>query len=143
LDILIEASAENARRLLDALLDANLGTATLTSVDDILANEITIFRDCVRLDVQSFTPGLRFEDAWRHRVTLTHPGQEFFIASKDDLIASKRGAGRDCPAAEAALVLSQLCTKQISVSNECAPRISKPHFSPPRDSSLVTKSQTR
>ena len=95
LDILIEASPQNARRLLDPLPDANLGTAALTSVEDILANEITIFRDRVRLDVQTSTPGIHFEDAWRNRVTLAYQGQEFFIASKDDLIASKRADGRD------------------------------------------------
>ncbi|MCC6487863.1 MAG: hypothetical protein IT364_10220 [Candidatus Hydrogenedentes bacterium] len=86
LDIPIEASPENARRLLAALLEANLGAAALTSVDNILANEITIFQDRVRLDVQTFTPGLRFEDAWRNRVTLTYRGQEFFVASRGDLI---------------------------------------------------------
>ncbi len=41
--ILIEATPENAQRLLDALIDAGLGTATLTNVENILANEITIF----------------------------------------------------------------------------------------------------
>jgi hypothetical protein len=95
LDILIEASPENTRRLLDALLDAGLGTAALTSVDDLLANEITIFRDRVRLDVQTSTPGITFAEAWRDRETVTYQAQEFFILSKTHLIASKRAAGRD------------------------------------------------
>jgi hypothetical protein len=55
LDILIEANPENAQRLLDALLDAGLGTATLTDVKDVLAHEITIFKDYVRIDVQTST----------------------------------------------------------------------------------------
>ena len=95
LDILIEATPENTRRLLDALLDAGLGTAALTTVDDVLAHEITIFRDRVRLDVQTSTPGVDFDDAWRNRKTVTYQGQDFFILSKEDLIASKRAAGRD------------------------------------------------
>ena len=41
LDILIEASPENAQRLLDALLEAGLGTASLTTSEEVLANEIT------------------------------------------------------------------------------------------------------
>ena len=94
LDILIEATPENTRRLLDALLDAGLGTASLTSPEDILANEITIFRDRVRLDVQTSTPGIDFADAWLHRMKVEYQGQEFFILSKQDLIASKRAAGR-------------------------------------------------
>ncbi|MCX6993178.1 MAG: nucleotidyltransferase [Kiritimatiellaeota bacterium] len=95
LDILIEATPENTRRLLAALLDAGLGTASLTTVADVLANEITIFRDRVRVDVQTSTPGITFDDAWQRRKTLSYHGQEFFILSKQDLIASKRAAGRD------------------------------------------------
>jgi len=94
-DILIEATPENAQRLLDALLDAGLGTASLTSVPDLLANEITIFKDRVRIDVQTSTPGVCFADAWANRKTVTYQGQEFFILSKEDLVASKRAAGRD------------------------------------------------
>ena len=95
LDILIEASPENAQRLLDAFLDAGLGTAALTSAADLLANEITIFKDRVRIDVQTSTPGLEFADAWARRQTVSFHGHEFFIVSKGDLISSKRAAGRD------------------------------------------------
>jgi len=42
LDILIEADPQNARRLLDALLDAQLGTAGLSSPEELLKHEITI-----------------------------------------------------------------------------------------------------
>ena len=62
LDILIEATPENAQRLLDALLEAGLGTASLTTSEEVLANEITIFRDRVRIDVQTSTPGIEFSD---------------------------------------------------------------------------------
>jgi hypothetical protein len=94
LDVLIEATPENTQRLLEALLSAGLGTASLTTAGDVLANEITVFRDRVRVDVQTSTPGIKFADAWRHRKTVTYQGQQFFILSKQDLIASKRAAGR-------------------------------------------------
>jgi len=94
LDILIEATPDNAQRLLDALLNAGLGTAALTSAGDVLANEITVFKDRVRLDVQTFTPGLDFADVWSRRKTVTYQGQEFFILCKDDVIRSKIAAGR-------------------------------------------------
>lgn len=42
LDILIEATEENAGRLLDAFLDAQLGTAALTTPEQLLANTITM-----------------------------------------------------------------------------------------------------
>ncbi|MGD2185934.1 MAG: hypothetical protein PVI71_07395 [Desulfobacterales bacterium] len=95
LDILIEATPENTRRLLDALLDAAMGTTSLTDIDEILSNEITIFKDRVRIDVQTSTPGLHFQDAWKRRNTMEYQGQSFYVASRKDLISSKRAAGRD------------------------------------------------
>ena len=95
LDILIEATPDNAKRLLDALEDAHLGTATLTSPEELLAHEITVFNDQVRIDVQTFTPGIKFENAWGNRNTIEYQGRNFFVVSKEDLIASKRAAGRE------------------------------------------------
>jgi hypothetical protein len=95
LDILVEASEENAARLLQALLAAGLGTANLTSAEEILANEITVFNDIIRVDVQTFTPGLEFAQAWANKVIMHFNNQSFYVLSKADLISSKRGAGRD------------------------------------------------
>lgn len=95
LDILIEATPENAERLLAALTDVGFGTAALTNPEDVVVHEITVFNDRVRIDVQTCTPGVSFQDAWRRRQTVTYQGQDFFIVSKEDLIASKRAAGRD------------------------------------------------
>lgn len=95
LDILIEATPENAQRLLDALLDAGLGTAVLTTVDDLLAHEITIFRDRIRIDVQISTPGISFRAAWERRDEMKYGEQRFYVASRVDLIASKLAAGRE------------------------------------------------
>jgi len=95
LDILIEATPENAQRLLDALVEAGLGTALLTSAEELLAHEITVFKDWVRIDVQTHTPGLRFEEAWERRVVMEYQKQQFFVVSREDLIASKLAAGRE------------------------------------------------
>jgi len=94
LDILVEATPRNAQRLLDALLAAGLVTAEMTDAATLLSKEITIFRDKVRIDVQTRTPGLDFAGAWKRRVTMRHEGQEFHVLSKADLIASKRASGR-------------------------------------------------
>lgn len=93
LDILIKATPDNAQRLLNALLAANLGTASLTSADELLAHEITIFNDWVRIDVQTTTPGLLFEQAWQNPETMTYQNQIFYVVSRTDLIASKLAAG--------------------------------------------------
>lgn len=104
LDILIEATPENAQRLLDALLDAGLGTAALTTCEDLLAHEITIFRDRIRIDVQITTPGINFSTAWERRDEMQYGEQKFYVASKADLIASKLAAGREIDLEEVRLL---------------------------------------
>lgn len=94
LDILIEATPENARRLLDALVAAGLGTATMVTPEGILAHEVTIFKDRVRVDVQTATPGIILEEAWERRDVMDYRGVKMMVASRKDLIASKRAAGR-------------------------------------------------
>jgi hypothetical protein len=94
LDILIEASPVNAQNLLEALAEANFATALMITADELLAHEITIFKDRVRIDVQTSTPGLNFDHAWQNCDTMTFQDQKFYVASKEDLIASKRAAGR-------------------------------------------------
>jgi len=95
---------ENARRLLDALDEAKLGTASLIDVDTLLANEITVFKGVVRINVQNSTPGLAFADAWRNRKTVDYQGQSLFVVSKQDLIAAKRAAGRAIDLADVRLL---------------------------------------
>jgi hypothetical protein len=93
LDILIDATAENASALLLALRNAGFGTAEMIDAEELLRHEITIFRDRYRIDVQTFTPGLAFGAAWDRKVEMAFGGVPFFVACKSDLIASKRAAG--------------------------------------------------
>ena len=94
LDILIEPTIENAERLLAALTELGFGTASMTSPDELVSKEITIFADRIRLDVQTSTPGIEFKDVWKRRVTMNYKGQGFQVVSLRDLISSKRAAGR-------------------------------------------------
>lgn len=95
LDILVEASTENAQRLLDALDEAGLATASLISAIELVENEITVFQDRVRVDVQMSTPGIDFDVAWEKRTVMEYGGQSFYVVSREDLISSKRAAGRE------------------------------------------------
>jgi len=106
LDILIDATPANAANLLQALTDAGLGTATLTTPEEVLGNEITVFKDRVRIDVQTSTPGLSFADAWSHRESMEYRGQPFHVVSKPDLIAAKRAAGRPVDLDDVRLLLA-------------------------------------
>jgi hypothetical protein len=93
-DLLIEASEPNATRLLKALEAAGIDSAALTTPQQLLAHEITIFKDVVRIDVQTSTPGVSFEEAWHRRVEREVSSVPYWILSKPDLIAAKRAAGR-------------------------------------------------
>jgi len=104
LDLFIEATSDNAQRLLDALAESGMGTAHLTTAADLLAHAITIFQDRVRIDVQTSTPGLTFAEAWTGRVTMAYEGQQFNVVSRVHLIRSKRASGRDIDLQDASIL---------------------------------------
>ena len=67
----------------------------MTTAVELLAHEITVFRDKVRIDVQTATPGIEFEAAWQNKEIMKYRKQNFYVVSREDLIASKRAAGRE------------------------------------------------
>ncbi len=73
--ILIEPTMGKAERLLKALRQAGFGTTDLIDAQGILAHEITVFNDRVRIDALTSTPGLTFQDAWNERQTMDYQGQ--------------------------------------------------------------------
>jgi len=114
LDVLIEPTKDNVERLLSAMIEAGLGTASLTNAEDVLSKEITIFTDRIRLDVQTSTPGISFEQAWQRRVTMNYRGQILEVISVGDLIASKTAAGRDVDLADVRILRS----KEVNSTHE-------------------------
>ena len=94
IDILIDASEANAEKLLSALHEAGYFTARLLTAKGLLANEITIFTERARVHVQTSTPGLVFEEAWRQRRTIVFEDVPIDIVSADDFIKSKPEEGR-------------------------------------------------
>lgn len=94
IDLLIRATHPNAAALLLAFLEAGLGTAALTDADDLLAHEVTIFRDRLRVDVQTRTPGIDFASVRPRALLLEVDGVEIPILGADDLLASKEAANR-------------------------------------------------
>ena len=104
LDLLIEPADDNARALLAALTDAGLATASLTTSAEVVSNEITVFKDRVRIDVLTSAPGIDFQPAWQRRVELSYRGQSFWVVSRRVLIASKRASGRPVDLEDARLL---------------------------------------
>ena len=92
-DLFIEASEENARRVRDALSDFGYDVTDLT-IDDLLKKKVLIRQYVLQTDLHPFVAGATFEDVWRNRVE-SHLGRTpAAFASLDDLIRMKEAAGR-------------------------------------------------
>jgi len=94
LDIFIRPTLENAKRLLEALKRAGFGTVYLTTPEKIIANEINIFEDIIRLDVLTKVKGLVFDTAWRRRQIEYLKGVKINLVSLGDLMKSKGASKR-------------------------------------------------
>ncbi len=95
LDILIDASADNARRMVRALADFGFGSLNLT-VDDFSkeGNIIQLGYEPVRIDIITSIGGLRFSDIWENRVQGTYGRQTVNFMDRVHLIRSKKISDR-------------------------------------------------
>ena len=95
LDIWIQATPENAARVLDAL--THFGAALFDlSVDD-LSKPDTVFQIGLppsRIDILSSISGVDFDTAWPRRVEVTIGDLRVPLIGRDDFITNKRAAGR-------------------------------------------------
>lgn len=94
LDIFLRPTVANAEAFLKALDEVGMGTANLTTAEDICNTEVTIFKDVVRLDALTQVKGLEFTTAWQKKVFLSLGNVMIPALNIDDLIASKRAAAR-------------------------------------------------
>lgn len=94
-DILIDPTLKNAELLLKALKEADFGTASLTSPQKIVNNELTVFEDYMRVDIFTKAKGLDFLKAWDRRVIKAIAGVSVKFASLKDIILSKKASKRD------------------------------------------------
>jgi predicted nucleotidyltransferase len=94
IDLFVRATPENTGRCLDALKECGLGTASLTTPEELCANEITIFKDVIRLDILTAAKGIVFSEVWSRRVHLELDEVLIPALSLPDLIQSKRAAAR-------------------------------------------------
>lgn len=90
IDILIEPTADNARRVLAALAELGFGLAQEWLAEEVASKPVTILGDAPRVDIITVAWTVRYDEA-RPAVTVFEvEGVEIPAASIDDLIASKR-----------------------------------------------------
>ncbi len=98
-DILIERSLDNARRLLKALETLGWGFAGEWSPEEILARPITVFGDDPQVDIFTVAWSVKYEGAAERASTVTVEGVNIPLIGIDDLIETKR-TGRPLDAAD-------------------------------------------
>jgi uncharacterized nucleotidyltransferase DUF6036 len=95
LDVWIEASADNAKRVMQALRDFGAPLDDLTESD--LGAPGTGFKmgePPSRIDILTQIEGIRFEDAWPRRLETSFGSVRCAVIGRADLLTNKRSAGR-------------------------------------------------
>jgi predicted nucleotidyltransferase len=90
IDILIDKSVENGRRILAALSEVGFGLAREWLAEEIVAKPVTIIGDSPRVDVLTVAWSVHYPEAAADATVFTVEGVGIPTASIDHLIASKR-----------------------------------------------------
>jgi hypothetical protein len=95
LDILVEPTPENARRLLQALDDFGFGALDLQEEDFTQPGRIVqLGYPPNRVDFLTTLKGVTFDGAWEHRIEGRFGEEKIFYLGLDELIRNKRSVGR-------------------------------------------------
>lgn len=107
IDIFVEATMENAERIITALKEFGFGSYDLT-VDDFSkkGNIIQLGYEPVRIDIITSIGGLEFSEIWDSRVTGTYGSQTVNFIDRQHLIKSKELSNRLQDKADLELLLS-------------------------------------
>ncbi len=90
IDILIEPTVANARRVLRALASLGYGLAAEHMAEDVASRAVTMIGDTPNVDILTRAWNLKWEVARRSATTFDVEGVAVPAASIDDLIESKR-----------------------------------------------------
>ncbi len=95
IDIWINPSPENVARVWQAL--GEFGAPLHQIAKEDLLTPGTIYQigvDPIRIDILTAVEPLAFDEAWANRATVVVDGQQWPFLGREDLIRSKRAAGR-------------------------------------------------
>ena len=95
LDILVEPSSQNARKILDALNDFGFGSLELSEQDFMEPGQIIqLGYEPVRIDIINSIEGMDFEEIWNNRCTGEFGRERVFFIGLNEFIKSKRISNR-------------------------------------------------
>lgn len=90
IDILIERTVPNARRVLAALTEVGFGLAGEWAAEEVAKKAVTIIGDTPRVDILTVAWALHYPEARKDANVFTLEGVKIPTASIDHLIKSKR-----------------------------------------------------
>ncbi len=95
IDILIEASAENAKKVINVLVQFGFGSLNLRIEDFAESGNITqLGHEPVRIDIITSLKGIEFSEIWKNRVQGPYGNQMVNFIDRQNLIKSKKIADR-------------------------------------------------
>jgi hypothetical protein len=108
IDILIEPTTNNAKRLLIALDEFGFGSLNL-AVDDFstLGNIIQLGYEPIRIDIITSIKGLEFGEIWKSRIKGPYGQQTINFIDRQNLIRTKKLSNRAQDKADLKLLLSE------------------------------------
>lgn len=95
LDILLEPTRANARRVLAALADFGFAAVDLSIEDfDRPDRVVALGNPPLRIDLLTSISGVSFDQAWRGRIQRVIAGRRVAILGRAEYLKNKRAAGR-------------------------------------------------
>ena len=109
MDILIEPTTDNAKRLLIALDEFGFGSLNLAVEDfSTQGNIIQLGYEPVRIDIITSIKGLDFADIWKRRIQGPYCKQTINFIDRQNLIRSKKLSNRDQDKVDLKLLLNDV-----------------------------------
>lgn len=95
LDVCIELSDENAKKMVNVISDFGFASLKLTKDDFLKKDFITqLGYDPVRIDILNDLDGVNFKEAWDNKKEAIYEGEPIFFIGYNDLLKVKAKAGR-------------------------------------------------
>jgi len=112
IDILVEPTAQNARRIMDALNDFGFGSLGLSENDFIEKGQIIqLGYEPVRVDIITSIGDFDFSDIWANRSTGQFGKEEVFFIGLSEFIKSKQTANRSQDRADLEVLIEMIKKK--------------------------------
>lgn len=95
LDILIEPTLENGKKVVTVLKDFGFDSLGLTAKDFTIEKEIVqLGYEPVRIDLITSIEGCSFEEVWQNKKQEQYGNEKVFVIGLDELIKNKKASNR-------------------------------------------------